>query len=233
MARVWISELDERALPPAADGTVGNAVIVGGGYVGVEMAEVLVRRNWRTTLITRSRLMSTLDDDMSERVAGAVRDDVTLMEHTTLASIERGDTGDVRAVVTAEGDRLPASIVLVAVGIRPQTAVGVAAGLKVGDAGGYLPDARGQIDDGVRAAGDCCEVLNRITGQRIFLPLGTHASKLGRVAGDNLAGGDATFGGAVGTAITRYETAAGTTEIARTGLNSEQAISAGVTGVGL
>lgn len=204
-----------------------RAVVVGAGYIGVEMSEALLRRGLSTTLLTRGRVMGGLDDDMGDRVAAGIREaGVDLRTETTVKRLETSE-GRVSGVVTADGDVLPADVVVLAIGVEPATALGSDAGLPVGEAGGYLPDAGGRIAAGVWAAGDCCEVEHRLTGQPAFLPLGTHANKLGRVVGDNLLGGDRRFGGALGTAITRFVVDEVHVEISRTGLSSREADEAG------
>src|SRR4051812_24144288 len=79
-----------------------------------------------------------------------------------------------------------------------------AGGLPLGALGGLRADDRQRVADGVWAAGDCCEALERLEGRRVYVPLGTHANKQGRVAGENLAGGEARFGGVLGTAVTQF-----------------------------
>jgi NADPH-dependent 2,4-dienoyl-CoA reductase/sulfur reductase-like enzyme len=204
-----------------------RAVVVGGGYIGIEMAEALLRRGLSTTLVTRGRVMGSLDDDMGGRVGAAmVAAGVDVHTGTTVERLET-DEGRVSGVVTAAGDRFPADVVVLAIGVEPATALGGDAGLPLGIADGYLPDAGGRIAPGVWAAGDCCEVEHRLTRTRTFLPLGTHANKLGRVVGDNLLGADRRFGGALGTAITRFVAGGVHAEISRTGLSSDEAGAAG------
>lgn len=238
-----VKNLDDGAvwldLLAAAD---GPAVVVGGGYIGVEMAEALIRRGFRTTLVTRSGVMGSLDPDQGERIEKAMTAaGVTLRtRHTVdrLVTEGDGDDGDggggdgdgggrVRGVVLDSGERLDAALVVLALGVEPATALGAAAGLPLGEAGGYLPDPGGRIGPHLWAAGDCCEVEHRISGARAFLPLGTHANKLGRIVGDNLLGGERRFGGATGTAITRFVAGDVHLEISRTGLSTAEATAAG------
>jgi len=207
-----------------------RAVVVGGGYIGIEMTEALVRRGLRTTLITRSEVMSSFDPDMSARISAVLtKAGVEVITHTQVASVGTTDDGGrVREIVTTGGQVCPADVVVLGVGVTPASELGVAAGLPVGRSGGYTPDARGQLADGVWAAGDCCEAIHRITGEYVFVPLGTHANKQGRTAGDNLAGGDVRFGGVLGTAITRFAAGEHEVEIARTGLSTAEAAAAGL-----
>jgi len=205
------------------------AVVVGGGYIGVEMAEAMIRRGRPTTLITRSAVMSSLDPDMSIRVSTALKDaGVEVLTDTQVASLTRGPCGVVAGVVTTDGRVYPAGVVVLGMGARPASTLGAHAGLPLGSSGGYIPDERGQIRQGVWAVGDCCEAIHRITGEHAFVPLGTHANKQGRVVGENLTGGDARFGGVLGTAITRFVVDTHHVEIARTGLSTAEATAAGL-----
>jgi NADPH-dependent 2,4-dienoyl-CoA reductase/sulfur reductase-like enzyme len=208
---------------------VRRAVVVGGGYIGVEMAEAMVRRGLETTLITRSNVMSSLDPDMSARISSVLKEAaIEVLTDTQVASLTCGSGGAVAGVVTNDGRLCLADVVVLGVGARPASELGSRAGLPTGRSGGYLPDARGHLDDGVWAAGDCCEAIHRITGDYVFVPLGTHANKQGRIVGENLTGGDARFGGVLGTAITRFVSGAQHVEIARTGLSTAEATAAGL-----
>ncbi|HSV39990.1 MAG TPA: FAD-dependent oxidoreductase [Nocardioidaceae bacterium] len=205
-----------------------RAIVVGGGYIGIEMAEALIRRRWETTLLTRSTVMSGLDPDMSERVQSAMEAaGVEILPHTSVARLELRHDGSVSAVVTDDGRTLPADAVVLALGASPSSSLGADAGVPIGQFGGYLPDETGRVSEGVWAAGDCCEARHRITGEFAFIPLGTHANKQGRVVGENLTGGDVKFDGVLGTAITRFVTKSQHVEIARVGLNSAEAADAG------
>ena len=220
--QVWLDLLGARPAPR-------RGVVVGGGYIGIEMAEALVRRGLHTTLLTRSEVMSDLDPDMSARIKSALEDaGVTVLTDTTVASLKRHADGSVSGLLTTDGHLLQADVIVIGTGVEPNCELGAAAGLRIGRSGGYLPDRTGRLADGVWAAGDCCESHHRLTGRPEFLPLGTHANKQGRVVGENLSGGTAEFGGVLGTAITRFVTPARHLEIARTGLNTIQAAAAGI-----
>ncbi len=213
----------------AAPGDGRRAVLVGGGYIGLEMAETLVRRGWDSVLLTRTEVMSSLDPDMSARISAAMSQaGVRVEARTGVRALTRGRSGAVSGVVAADGRVYPARVVVLGLGVRPATELGAAAGLPLGDSGGYLPDAGGQVADGIWAAGDCCEVLHRLTGRPVFMPLGTHANKQGRVVGEDLAGGAARFGGVLGTAITRFAAGGQHLEIACTGLSAAAAHAAGL-----
>lgn len=205
-----------------------RAVVVGGGYIGVEMAEALLRRGLAVTLVTRGRVLGGLEPGQSDRVEEGLRTaGVTLHCGSTVEHLHTRGDGHVSAAVLGDGTVIGADVVVLAAGVRPGTDLGRAAGIPLGERGGYLPDAGGRIGPGLWAAGDCCEVRHRLTGGRVFAPLGTHANKLGRVVGDNLLGADRRFGGALGTAITRFSFGEVHLEIGITGLSSTAAAEAG------
>lgn len=210
-----------------------TAVVVGGGYIGIEMAEALVRRGLDTTIVTRGELMSTLDGDMGARLRAEIeKAGVRTFCGGYVDDLDTHRDGRVRGV-RADGHHVAADVVVLATGVRPRAELGEAAGLPVGTVGGYLPDARQRLADGVWAAGDCVETVTRTHGNRVFVPLGTHANKQGRVAGTNLAGGDATFAGVIGTAITRFVAGGVHVEVGRTGPTSAQLADLGVETVSL
>jgi NADPH-dependent 2,4-dienoyl-CoA reductase/sulfur reductase-like enzyme len=224
-----LKTLDDGAAWIAAirDGAGGRrparAVVVGGGYIGVETAEAFVRRGLRTTLVTRREVMGTLDPDMGSRVrAGMTSGGVEVVCREEVDGVDIGLDRSVGAV-RAGSDAFPADVVALGIGVVPATELAKDAGLPLGAFGGLLPDERQQVADGVWGVGDCCESLERIDGHRVYVPLGTHANKQGRVAGENLAGGSAVFGGVLGTAVTQFSAGGAHVEVGRTGPTTEQA----------
>jgi NADPH-dependent 2,4-dienoyl-CoA reductase/sulfur reductase-like enzyme len=203
-----------------------NAVVVGAGYIGVEMAEALVRRGLRVIVVDQApEPMTTLDPDMGALVHSAMEGmGIEVRTGTAVNGFDTGSDGRVRAVSTDAGS-LDADIVVLGLGVRPNTELAAAAGLPLGQSGGLLTDMRMRVPghDGVWAGGDCVEVVHRVSQRRVHVPLGTHANKHGRVIGTNLAGGYATFPGVVGTAVSKVCDL----EIARTGLLEAEAEAAG------
>jgi NADPH-dependent 2,4-dienoyl-CoA reductase/sulfur reductase-like enzyme len=207
-------------------GTVRKVVVVGGGYIGLEIAEACRVRGLDVTVVDRSATpVGTFDPDVGGTIAEAVRaEGIDLVLSDGVAAIEVGPEGRVRAVVTASGRELPADLVVLGLGVRPDVGLAREAGIPVGTSGGVAVDARMRTDvDGVWAVGDCVESRHRLSGQRVVVALGTHANKQGRVAGINIGGGYATFPGVIGTAITKVCNL----EAARTGLSSAEAEAAG------
>jgi len=221
----WVAAVTGRSAPGGR--RPERAVVVGGGYIGIETAEAFVRRGLETTLVTRREVMSTLDPDMGARVrqgmtAGGVR--VVCSEEVDGLDLRRDGTV---AAVRSAGDAFPADVVALGLGVEPATGLAAGAGLPLGAFGGLLPDDRQRVADGVWAAGDCCESVERLQGLRVYVPLGTHANKQGRVAGENLAGGEARFGGVLGTAVTQFVAGGVHLEVGRTGPTTEQATAGG------
>lgn len=196
-----------------------RAVIVGGGYIAVEMAETFHRLGLEVTMLIRSGqvLRTTLDDDVRPHVEEELaRHGVEVIRARPLV-LEGEDR--VTAVV-ADAGTYPCDLVLLGVGARPDVELAHQAGVALGSTGAIATDERMQTNlPGIYAAGDCAETLHLVTGRPVYLPLGSTANKHGRVAGTNIAGGRATFGGVVGTMIVRcFELG-----VASTGLTTAQA----------
>jgi len=203
-----------------------RAVVIGGGYIGVEMAEALARRDVAVTVVDQApQPMSTLDPDMGELVHQAMEGlGIDVHTDTAVTGFDSDGDGRVRSVLTTDG-AVEADVVVLGLGVRPNTALADAAGLLLGDDGGIRTDVQMRVlgHDQVWAGGDCVEVLNLVSGQYQHVPLGTHANKHGRVIGHNVGGSYATFPGVVGTAVSKvYDL-----EIARTGLRERDANHAG------
>ena len=215
---------DAVAIKKALDEGPKTAVVVGGGYIGLEMAEAFVNRNLDVTLIeAASQPMSTLDPDMGVLVADALRGlGVKVQCGEPVTGFESSD-GRVTAVVTANAT-YPADIVVLGLGSRPNVGVAEEAGIPIGPSGGIAVDRRMQTEvEGVWSAGDCTEKFHLVSRRPVSIALGTHANKEGRVAGINIGGGYATFPGVLGTAVAKV---CGV-EVARTGLKEDEAADAG------
>lgn len=203
-----------------------EAVVIGAGYVGIEMAEAFLDREVSVTVIDVANTpMTSLDPEIGALVADRMRaQGIQLVLGSAVRSIEI-DTDGLASAVTTDQDRYPAQIVVAALGIRPNTRFATDSGLVAGASGGLLTTRRQNAVDHpeVYAAGDCTESYHRLLRRTMSIPLGTHANKQGLVAGENIAGGYRTFPGVIGTAITKV----GNTHIARTGLNEAEAAGAG------
>ena len=171
-----------------AAGDGAHVVVVGAGYIGVEVAEAALRRGLGVTVLTRGRGLALLEDEMSERVAVALCDagaEVVLGVEVTGLEVHDDRVTGVR---WDDGSR-EADLVVLAIGVQPGTGFLDGSGLETADNGALRPDPHGRIAEHVWAAGDCCEVRRRVDDRWVFRPLGTHATKHGRALGDSLAGG--------------------------------------------
>ncbi|GHD89117.1 flavoprotein oxidoreductase [Streptomyces naganishii JCM 4654] len=199
-----------------------RAVVVGAGYIGVEMAEALIKRGYEVTVVNRGKEpMSMLDPDMGRLVHRAMTGlGITMVDGAEVTKMLTGDDGRVRAVATGDAE-YPADVVVLGIGVEPETALARAAGLPLGPHGGLLTDRAMRVrgHENIWAGGDCVEVLDLVSGLYRYVPLGTHANKHGQVIGTNAGGGYATFPGVVGTAVSKVCDL----EIARTGLREKDA----------
>jgi NADPH-dependent 2,4-dienoyl-CoA reductase/sulfur reductase-like enzyme len=191
-----------------------NVVVVGGGYIGLEIAEAFVERGAQVTVVEAGdQLLRPLDPDMADLVADAMRRrgiDVRLGLAVTAFRPDSVDTDD---------GPIDADLVVLGLGVEPNSELAATAGIRTGVRNAITVDRQQRTSaDGVWAAGDCCTSYHLVSGRRVHVALGTVANRQGRVAGTNMAGGYATFGGVVGTAVTKICS----TEIGRTGLNEEE-----------
>ncbi|MGW4552235.1 FAD-dependent oxidoreductase [Streptomyces sp. NPDC004365] len=219
---------DGQALLDSLAATRGrSAVVVGAGYIGVEMAEALVNRGYEVTVVNRGKEpMATLDPDMGRLVHEAMEGlGIRMVDDAAVTKILTGDDGRVRAVGT-ESAEYPADVVVLGIGARPETGLARAAGLPLGEHGGLLTDLSMRVrgHENIWAGGDCVEVMDLVSGRERHIALGTHANKHGQVIGTNVGGGYATFPGVVGTAVSKVCDL----EIARTGLREKDARRAGL-----
>ncbi len=216
---------DGVAVRAAVQAGARRAVVIGGGYIGVEMAEAMVRRGIEVTLVEQApEPMATLDPDMGRLVREAMTDmGITVRSGEEVVAFETA-AGQVSGVRTRLGV-VPADLVVLGIGVRPNTALAREAGLPLGVAGAIRVDVRGRVvgRENVWAAGDCVESFDLVSRRPVHVPLGTHANKQGRVVGINLGGGYATFPGVVRTAVSKVCSL----EIARTGLLERDASEAG------
>ncbi|WP_460595881.1 FAD-dependent oxidoreductase [Geomonas sp. Red276] len=200
-------------------GSIKQGVVVGGGYIGLEMAEALIRRGIEVSLVSRSpQVMDTLDEEMGRLVSQALRDfGVTLFLTESLVGFET-QGGEVVGVVT-DRRRLAADVVILGLGVRPNTALAEAAGIPLGVKGAIRVNERMETGmAGIWAAGDCAESFHLVSRRPVHVALGTVANRQGRVAGINLGGGHATFPGVMATAVTKICQM----EVARTGLQEKE-----------
>jgi len=202
-----------------------NAVIIGAGYIGLELAETFHELKIRTTIIEKAtRILPKFDPEMAQLVHDHLTENqVEIILGDGLAKI-KGNNGRVTAVETESGKAISTSLVVIAIGVKPSASLAKEANIELGSNGAIAVDSRMETNvPGIYAAGDCCETFNRITGAPTWMPLGDIANLQGRVAGENVAGGDAHFPGVFGTAI--FKTFKLT--VAITGLSEQSALESG------
>jgi NADPH-dependent 2,4-dienoyl-CoA reductase/sulfur reductase-like enzyme len=214
------------------DARPATAVIVGAGYIGLEMADALVTRGLSVTQLEQlPEVLPTVDPGLGRLVhAELAGHGVEVLTGTTVRQIRRAPAGQPERLlvdaVAPDGRTVtrPAGVVLVVAGVRPDTALAAGAGAALGARGAIAVDRRMRTSlPGVLAAGDCVTTYHRLLGQT-YLPLGTTAHKQGRVAGENALGGRREFAGSLGTQVVKiFDQAA-----ARTGLRDHEASSAGL-----
>jgi NADPH-dependent 2,4-dienoyl-CoA reductase/sulfur reductase-like enzyme len=198
-----------------------TAVVVGSGFIGLEMAEQLTESGLAVTIVERlPQVMPALDPDMAFRVEEElVRRGVQVHLGRSVTAIEASDD-TVTGARLDTGEVLPADLVILSVGVRPDTTLALHVGAELGPTGAIKvdPTMRTTID-GVYAVGDAAESYSLITGAPLWRPLGSTANKMGRIAGDAITGGNLTHRGILGTGIVRvFELAVG-----HTGLNETEA----------
>jgi NADPH-dependent 2,4-dienoyl-CoA reductase/sulfur reductase-like enzyme len=198
-----------------------KAVVVGGGYIGIEMAEAFLERSIEVTLIDMApQVMTTLDKDMADLILPYMREQkVAVFLEEPLVKIETKGDGRVQSVVTDQ-QSIATDLVILGLGVKPNSDLAAKAGIKLGanDAIGVNKRQETSVPH-VWATGDCAESFHLITHRQAHVALGTVANKHGLVAGINISGGSAEFPGVLGTAITKFKEM----EIARTGLSEKEA----------
>jgi NADPH-dependent 2,4-dienoyl-CoA reductase/sulfur reductase-like enzyme len=201
-----------------------SAVVVGGGYIGIEMAEALLMRGLKVALVERNEaVMASLDPELGAVISDALRHVGVDLHLSEVVTGYETHEGHVTAVVT-EARTLPADLVVLGLGTRPDARLARAGGIPVGPTGGIRVNPRMQTEvPGVWACGDCTEMFHLVSRNPVSFALGTIANKQGRIAGINLGGGYASFPGVVGTAVSKLCDL----EVARTGLNEREAQRAG------
>ena len=180
-----------------------KAAIIGAGYIGLELAETFHALDIKTTIIEKfDRILPKFDAEMAQLVSAHLAGNaVELVTGDGLAGIG-GNNGKVVSVTTESGLTRDVDLVVIAIGVRPNVDLAKDGGIAIGETGAIAVNMKMQTrTPGVYAAGDCCETIDRVTGKTTWLPLGDIANLQGRVAGENAAGGNASFPGVLGTAI--------------------------------
>ncbi len=199
-----------------------NAVIIGAGLIGIEVTESFVKQGMKVTLIEKMDrvLPALLDPEIAHHVHNELRaNGVNLVLNDSVVSINGDDQENVKSVTT-QNLQIPADLVLIAIGTKPNIILAKESGLAIGATGAIAVNDHLQTSDpDIYAGGDCVENIQIITGKPIFAPMGSTANKHGRVIADNICGISSSFRGVLGTAICKVFNI----NIARTGLTEKQA----------
>ena len=218
---LWTLEDMDRISNYLEEKNPGHAVVVGGGFIGLEMVEALVKRGLKVSVV---EMMPHVMASMEAETSGFIENELLSYGvgiHTCTGVTEIGS----RSVKLSNGKQLDADMVLLSVGVRPTLQLAKDAGLEIGEAGGLLVNEYLQTSDpDIFAAGDMVEIEHRVNGRKVRIPLAGPANRQGRIAAENVMGGNHRYKGATGTSVVRvFDAVAGTT-----GLSLKQARSAGL-----
>jgi len=205
-----------------------SAVVIGGGYIGLEMAENLSHRGIRVTVIELlDQVMPTFDKEMAKYVSNElVLNRLKLVLEDGVQSFCENNGGKGKYYVcTQKGNKYEADLIILSIGVRPESKLAQEAGLEVNERGYIIVNERMQTsDETIYAVGDAIQIKNLITKRSTTVPLAGPANREGRIAADNIAGRDSIYKGVLGTAVLKIfsQTAA------QTGLTEKQAIALGI-----
>ena len=204
-----------------------NAVVVGGGFIGLEMVEAFAKRGLNVHVV---EMMPHVMAIMEAEIAGFIEEEMTahgVSIHTGVGVTEIKDD----KVLLSDGTEIDAEIVLLSIGVRPTLKLAEEAGLELGEAGGLLVNSKLQTsDENIYAAGDMVEIEHRVNGKKVRIPLAGPANRQGRIAAENALGGNHEYKGAIGTSVVRvFEAVAGTTGLSlkqarKLGLNADAVV---------
>jgi len=208
------------------DNPGGKAVIIGGGFIGVEAAEALGMKRWEVTMLERCDQLfpGALDFEIAAMIQEHLFEHMIEPDFNTDVVRFTGESGRVTGVVT-DRKEYPADLVIIAAGVRPNTGIAVDAGLKTGETGALIVNERMQTSDpDIYAGGDLVENTHIVTGKSCYVPLGSTANKHGRVIADNICGIESRFPGIQATFVCKvFDYAVGST-----GLTEKQAVDQGL-----
>ena len=205
-----------------------NAVIIGGGYIGIEMLEAFSKNNVYTHLFERSsQIMPTLDLEMSEvakKRLNSIENKNFELHTDSMATEFIGKDGVLTGVITSDGKQYECDLAIVCAGVKPNTELAKEAGIEIGETGAIKVNKlmRTSVED-IFACGDCAEKTHIVSGKKVWVPLGSTANKEGRCAAMNVAGVYCEFDGILGSMVTRCLN----TTIAMTGLTEKEAFEIG------
>lgn len=197
-----------------------TALIVGSGFIGLEMAENLRARGIQVTIVELAQhVMPVLDQDVAIYLQDYLQENgIEVIVNDAVICLE--GSGQVEQVVLRSGRTIATDLVIMAVGVRPNVDLAVAADIELGQTGAIKVNSKMQTNiENIYACGDCVESYSLITGKTFYRPLGSTANKMGRIAGDQITGGDLEFRGGLGTGIFKVFNMT----VAQTGLTEKEA----------
>ncbi len=213
----WLE--DGRKIKDFIDREDPKKAVLTAGYIGLEMAEALREQGMDVTVVAkRGNILPMVDQEIAEPLEKELTENgVEILVDTKVTGFEGNE--EIENVLTDDGD-LSADIAILSIGAGPTVDVAKETGVEIGDSGAIVVDERMETNvEDVYAAGDCVETNHIVSGGGVNIPLGDTANRMGRVAGENIAGGDTVFPGVLGTAITKVFDLG----VARTGLSESEA----------
>jgi NADPH-dependent 2,4-dienoyl-CoA reductase/sulfur reductase-like enzyme len=198
-----------------------KSLIIGAGYIGMEMAEAFSATGMKVTIIEKMpNILGTMDDEITDVVEGELKGNGVIIVKSSAVVEFQGNGSSVTKALTDSGMVMDADIVLIGVGIRPNSDIAKEAGIALGKTGAINVNEKMETNvPDIYAAGDCAEAYHLVLRRNAYIPLGTTANKQGKVAGDNAAGGSTSFSGIVGTAVFKTFNL----EVGRTGITEKEA----------
>jgi NADPH-dependent 2,4-dienoyl-CoA reductase/sulfur reductase-like enzyme len=203
-----------------------KGLIIGAGYIGMEIAEAFSERGIKVTIVEKmANIIGTMDDEITQVVEEELESNgVNIIKSSAVVEFQ-GNNSSVTRAVTDSGMSIDTDIALIGVGIRPNSEIARDAGVALGQTGAIKVNAKMETSlPDIFAAGDCAEAYHLVLGRNVYIPLGTTANKQGKIAGENVAGGNASFAGIVGTAIFKTFNL----EVGRTGITEKEAKAEGI-----
>lgn len=201
-----------------------KAVIIGGGYIGLEMVENLIEHNCEVMVIEQNEhIIPNMDKDMAQVVTDYLGAKGVAVRSGESVTSFKGE--DKVAQVITDKDTIDADLVIMSIGVRPNSEIASDAGIELGFRGAIRVNNRMETNlADIYSAGDCATTFHLVSEQEVYIPMGTTANKQGKTAGENLAGGNAEFKGVLGTGIAGIIDL----EIARTGLSEKECQALGI-----
>jgi NADPH-dependent 2,4-dienoyl-CoA reductase/sulfur reductase-like enzyme len=203
-----------------------NGLVLGAGYIGMEVAESFSETGMKVIVVEKMpSILGTMDDEINEMVEEELKTHGVVLVKSKAVMKFTGEGGSVAKAILEGGESIDVDIALIGAGIRPNSEIAKEAGVELGQAGAIRINSQMETNvPDIYAAGDCAEAYHLVLGRNVYIPLGTTANKQGKIAGENVAGGNASFAGIVGTAVFKVFDL----EVCRTGITEKEARAEGI-----